>query len=171
MILLKKIKTTGLCWLWIAVIVIVLDQVSKYFIRQSFIPFAIKPILPFLNLTLAYNRGAAFSFLSQQSGWQIWAFSIFSIVVTIGILLWLVRLPASQKWLGVALSLIVGGALGNCWDRVTVGYVTDFIQVYYAQWYFPSFNVADSAICIGAVMLLIDAMFKSTKDGPTRSYR
>ncbi len=113
------------------------------------------PVIPFLNLTLTHNTGAAFSFLSDAGGWQRWFFAGLTIVVSIIIVVWLTRLKPGQRWLPVSLSLVLGGALGNLWDRLVIGAVVDFIDVYYGTWHWPAFNLADSAICVGAVMLVV----------------
>jgi signal peptidase II len=113
------------------------------------------PVVPGFNLTLLYNTGAAFSLLDEASGWQRWLFTGITVIVGIGIVIWLATLDAGQRWAPLALALILGGALGNLIDRVYLGYVVDFIQIYYDRWSWPAFNLADSAICVGAVMLII----------------
>ncbi|MCF6323036.1 MAG: signal peptidase II [Gammaproteobacteria bacterium] len=146
-------------WLWLSVVVVVLDQVTKYMVTDSLQLYQSIPILPSLNLVLAHNSGAAFSFLSDAGGWQRWFFSVIAIVVSIVIVVWITRLKQNELRLAVALSLVLGGAIGNVWDRIAHGYVVDFIDVYYGEWHWPAFNVADSAICIGAALLIIDALF------------
>jgi signal peptidase II len=145
-------------WLWLSAVVVALDRVTKELASGMLALHEPVPVLPSFNLTLMHNPGAAFSFLSDAAGWQRWFFTIIAIAVSAGLVVWLRRLDASQRWLAIALALVVGGALGNVWDRLTLGYVVDFIQVYYGRWYWPAFNIADSAISIGAAMLLIDAM-------------
>jgi signal peptidase II len=146
-------------WLWLSALVIVLDQITKY-LASHYLPFQQQvPVMPMFNLTLMHNTGAAFSMLHSAGGWQRWFFAALALGVSIGIVVWLRRLPAGKRWLACALALVVGGALGNLYDRLTLGYVIDFIQVFYENHYFPSFNIADSAISVGAVMLLIDAFF------------
>ena len=149
----------ALKWLWITAIVIVLDQVTKLAVARAFTLHEQLPLTPWFNLTLAHNPGAAFSFLSDAGGWQRWFFTTIALGVSVAIVIWLKRLPASDRWMAVALALILGGALGNVWDRITLGYVIDFLDFYVGQWHWPVFNVADSAITIGAVMLGIDALF------------
>ncbi|MCK5639473.1 MAG: lipoprotein signal peptidase, partial [Gammaproteobacteria bacterium] len=117
------------------------------------------PVFPGLNMTLMHNYGAAFSFLSNAGGWQRWFFTILALAVSAFIIGWLRKLEKQQTFLAIALALVLGGALANVWDRITLGYVVDFIDVYYQQWHWPAFNIADSAICVGAVMLIIDALF------------
>lgn len=142
-----------------SVLIIILDQVSKYFIIRNFQLFEVSPVFPGLNLTFVHNVGAAFSLLSEAGGWQRWFFVILSSVVGVGIVVWLSRTPANQRWLAGALSFILGGAVGNLIDRVRFGYVVDFIDVYIQQWHWYTFNIADSAITIGAVMLVIDTFW------------
>ncbi len=145
-------------YLWISVLVLLLDQATKlaalkYLVRQSEIA-----ILPFLNFTLVYNSGAAFGFLSSASGWQNTFFITIAIIASLVIFLLLRRLQPQEKLMALGLALIFGGALGNLLDRLLYGYVVDFIDVYYRGWHWPAFNVADSAITIGAVMLIADAL-------------
>ena len=151
-------------WLWLSIVVIVLDQLTKQ-LASSYLSYQ-QPlqVMPFFDLTLTHNRGAAFSFLSSAGGWQRWFFTAMAMFVSIAIILWMKRLEPNQKWLAAALALVLGGAIGNVWDRLTLGYVVDFIDIYYKQWHWPAFNVADSAICVGAIMLVIDALYFSRKD-------
>lgn len=144
-------------WLWLAVLVIALDRLTKYLIMQRFEEFQELVLLPMLSLVRLQNEGAAFSFLSTASGWQRWAFTALGIAVSLGILVWLRRLPArGHNVLAAGLGLVLGGALGNVIDRVVYGYVIDFIRVHYGAWDFPAFNVADSAITVGAALLILD---------------
>jgi len=156
---LLKVGETMLKWLWLSAVVIVLDQVTKYMVTDSLHLHQSIPILPSLNLVLAHNTGAAFSFLSEAGGWQRWFFVVLAVVVSVVILIWITRLKQNELRLAVALSLVLGGAIGNVWDRIAHGYVVDFIDVYYGDWHWPAFNVADSAICVGAALLIIDALF------------
>lgn len=153
-------------WLLLSVLVIMLDQWSKLAVEQHFVLYETKPVLPFFNLVLAYNTGAAFSFLHDAGGWQRWLFAGIAMAVSAFILSWLWQLPASGKrWLHCALALVLGGALGNLYDRMAYGHVVDFIQVHWQwQWFFPAFNIADSAISVGAAMLIIDTLFLSRND-------
>ena len=154
-----KLSQSALRWSWISLLVIIADQITK-FLAIVYLPFnqAI-PILPFFNLALAHNRGAAFSFLGQRGGWTAWLFGSFAVIISVLIVTWLTRLNKTERWLAIALALILGGAIGNLIDRVHYGFVIDFIQLYYKQWYWPAFNIADSAICVGAVMLGIEMLF------------
>ena len=146
-------------WLWLALGVIVIDQWTKSLIVSNFDEFDSVTLLPVLDFMRLHNTGAAFSFLSDASGWQRWMFTGLGIVVSAGILVWLRRLPArGQHLLAASLALIMGGALGNVIDRVLWGHVIDFIRVHYQQWYFPAFNVADSAITVGAALLILDSL-------------
>ena len=151
-------------WLWLSLAVIVLDQLTKYVATTLLVYAEPVAVIPFFNLTLLHNPGAAFSFLSDAGGWQRWFFAVMAIGVSIGITVWISRLEAKQRWLAIALALVVGGALGNLWDRLYFGYVVDFIQLYYEQWYWPAFNIADSAISVGAVMLLIDGFLGKSEE-------
>jgi signal peptidase II len=156
----------SLKWLWLSVLVIVLDLGSKAIATHNLVLYQPVPVFPGFNWTLMHNTGAAFSFLSEASGWQRWFFSFIAAAVSVGIILWLKRLPTSQRWLAVALALILGGALGNLWDRITLGYVVDFIQVYYDRWSWPAFNIADSAITVGAAIMIIDSIWGGKARAP-----
>lgn len=145
-------------WLWLSALVIVLDQITKQVVSAKLALYDVIPVLPVLNITLAHNRGAAFSFLHDAGGWQRWFFTVVAIAVSIFILAWMRRAPRGDHWLVAALAFVLGGAIGNVIDRIRFGYVVDFIQVHWRdEWYYPAFNVADSAITIGAIMLLWDA--------------
>lgn len=147
----------ALKWLWLSVLVIVLDLASKALASHYLTLYQPVPVFSGFNITLMHNSGAAFSFLSDAGGWQRWFFTVIALAVSVGIIVWLKRLSASQVTLSIALALILGGALGNVWDRMMLGYVVDFIQVYYDRWSWPAFNIADSAISVGAVLLVIDS--------------
>lgn len=148
----------------LAVLVVAFDQLTKWAILK-WVPLYEKiSINSFLNITHQQNPGAAFSFLADASGWQRWFFTILAIVVSAVIVVWLWRLRAAgHRVLTTGLALVLGGAIGNVIDRIRLGHVVDFIQVWIAGWPFPSFNVADSAITVGAVLLIIDALFISGK--------
>ena len=152
-------------WLWLTLLVLVIDQISKTYFDSSLQMYQRIVVIPdFFSWTLAYNSGAAFSFLADSSGWQRWLFALIAVVVSTVLLVWLKRLGRNDTWLAIALALILGGALGNLYDRIAYGHVIDFILVHWEHRLFPAFNVADSAICVGAVMLALD-MFKSKKSG------
>jgi signal peptidase II len=146
-------------WFAISIAIIVLDQLTKYYAAQELTLYQAVPVFPGFNLTLMHNPGAAFSFLSQAGGWQRWFFIGLTSIISVAIIIWMHGLPAGKRWLLMALAFVLGGALGNLWDRINLGYVIDFIEVYYNDMYWPAFNIADSAISIGAVMLIIDAFF------------
>ncbi len=146
-------------WLWLTLVVVVLDQLTKYFITQSFHYHESLAIFPGFNLTLVHNTGAAFSILRDAGGWQRWLFICLSSAVSIAILVWLYTLSPYRRCLAFGLSLILGGAIGNLWDRINLGYVIDFVDVYYLNWHWPAFNIADSAITVGAILLIIDAFW------------
>ena len=146
-------------WLSLSLVIILLDQVTKYFASHVLSMYQPIPIVPGFNLTLMHNTGAAFSFLSQAGGWQRWFFIGIASVVSIVIIVWMNGLPKNKYWLLTALALILGGAIGNVCDRIILGYVIDFIEVYYGDMFWPAFNIADSAITIGAIMLIIDSLF------------
>jgi signal peptidase II len=147
-------------WLALACVIVVIDQITKYMAVQWLNYGDPVAIVPGLNLTLIYNTGAAFSILSEASGWQRWLFAGVALTVSLVITLWLRQVGSGEWWLPIALTLVLGGAIGNFWDRVYLGYVVDFIQVYYQKWTWPAFNVADSAISVGAVMLLLSGWIK-----------
>ena len=144
-------------WVSIAIVVILLDQLTKILIVGAFMHGGSVHMTGFLNIVRAHNTGAAFSFLAGASGWQRWFFVALGLAAALFIG-WMLRRHSGQRLFCWALSLILGGALGNVIDRLWHGYVVDFIQVHYAGWYFPSFNVADSAITIGAGLLILDEL-------------
>lgn len=143
-------------WSWISGLVVVLDQITKY-IADSKLDLRVPgEVFPGLNMTLYYNKGAAFSFLSNAGGWQRWFFMAISIAVSLALVYWLRDLDKNRKALAWGLALILGGAVGNLIDRSLFGHVIDFIDVYYENWHWPAFNIADSAISVGASLLIID---------------
>ena len=161
--MLKLFTQTGWRFLWLSVLILGLDQYSKALVLEHIELYQAVQILPFFNLTHVYNYGAAFSFLHDAGGWQRWFFTIIALTVSALVLWWLKQTTKQQIILPVAFSLIVGGAIGNAVDRLIHGYVIDFLVLYYQDWYWPAFNVADSAICIGAVLLVVD-MFKNKEE-------
>lgn len=159
----QKSGSSLLPWLGVALIVIVLDQITKTLILQYYQYGDSTYVTSFFNIVRAHNTGAAFSFLAGASGWQRWFFIGLGFVAAIFIV-WMLRGHGGQKMFAWALSLILGGALGNVIDRLLHGYVVDFIQVHWgAQYYFPSFNVADSAITVGAALLILDELLRVRK--------
>lgn len=151
-------SSSGLtAWLLIAAVIIVADQFTKILILGAFQLGDVHPVTSFFNLVRAHNYGAAFSFLHGASGWQRWFFLGLGLAAA-GFIIWMLRRHGHQKLFAWALTLILGGALGNVIDRAIHGYVVDFIQVHARGWYFPAFNVADSAITIGAILLILDEL-------------
>jgi signal peptidase II len=155
---LLPVAVSGWRWLPLSAAVILLDQLVKAWIAHHFSVLERVRVLPVLDIILTYNTGAAFSFLAQASGWQRWVFVLLALIVSGVLIVWLRRLDARvHGLLACGLALIVGGALGNMLDRLLIGRVVDFVHVHWGRAYFPAFNIADSAITIGAVLLLIDA--------------
>jgi signal peptidase II len=152
-------RSSLLPWLGIAAVVIVLDQITKTLILRNFEYGDSVYITSFFNIVRAHNMGAAFSFLHDASGWQRWFFIVLGFVAS-GFILWLLRSHGGQKMFSWALALILGGALGNVFDRMLHGYVVDFIQVHAGGSYFPSFNIADSAITVGATLLILEELLR-----------
>ena len=146
-------------WLGIALAVILVDQLTKSLVIGAFRLHDSQVVTPFFNLVRVHNTGAAFSFLAGATGWQRWFFVALGTVAAVFIV-WMLRRHGGQKLFGWALALILGGALGNVVDRLLHGHVIDFIQVHWAGWYFPSFNVADSAITVGAALLILDELLR-----------
>jgi signal peptidase II len=159
------LKLSG--WLSVSLLIIIADQLSKAWITSNFFYSETYPLLPILQITHVNNFGAAFSFLSDQAGWQRWFFVVISVAASILLTVWIVRTPMNKKWLLTALTFILGGAVGNLIDRITLGYVVDFISVHYQNHYFPAFNVADSAITVGATMLFIDMWLEPSNKSVT----
>ncbi|MCH9698505.1 MAG: signal peptidase II [Gammaproteobacteria bacterium] len=146
-------------WILIATIVVILDQFSKWLIRAMLDLYEAIPVFPGLQINYVQNLGAAFSFLSSAGGWQRWFFIALSLLASIAIVIWIYRLPTQRKLEALGLSLVLGGAVGNLVDRVWLGYVVDFIDVYYQSWHWPVFNIADSAITVGVMILIVDILF------------
>ena len=151
----RNVHPANLKWLALSVLVIVLDQWSKHAVEAVFSYGEFREVFPFFNLRLAYNTGAAFSFLADAGGWQRWFFVAVGVLATILILGWLLSLRGNRV-LACGLSLVLGGALGNLYDRVVYGHVVDFLDFHWAGSHFPAFNIADSAITAGAVLLIVD---------------
>ena len=174
----KEKLETMLKWLWLTALVVLLDQVSKQVAVNLLAMHESQAFLPFFNFTLTYNKGAAFSFLSSAGGWQRWFFTVLAIGVSIFIFFWLKKLPSKEKLLAISLSLILGGAIGNVIDRSLYGYVIDFIDWFYpsneclpffysinqSTCHWPTFNIADSAIFLGAVLIILQAIFSKEEN-------
>jgi signal peptidase II len=156
-----EIRGRAAAWLLLSAAIVLADQLTKSYITQHFGEFEFTRVLPVLDITRMHNVGAAFSFLASASGWQRWFFIVLAVVVSIAITAWLCRLPrGTHGLLAAGLALVLGGALGNVIDRIRLGHVIDFIHFHWDRAYFPAFNVADSAITVGAALLLLDALFE-----------
>jgi signal peptidase II len=153
----------GLKWLRLSALILFLDQATKIVAEYSLELYQRVEVLPFMNLTLMQNHGAAFSFLADQGGWQRWFFVVLTLVIVVFLLRWLRALQCDEQGLAIALSLIIGGAIGNLIDRVQYGYVVDFLDFHALGWHWPAFNIADSAIFVGAAILVWDALFGNSE--------
>lgn len=147
-------------WFWLSLIVVLLDQLTKWLAVGLLDPYRPLPLVANLNLTLMFNEGAAFSLLADAGGWQRWLFSGFALVVSLLLGIWLLRLEARERLMALALSLVLGGAVGNLIDRLRTGRVVDFIDFYVGDWHWPAFNVADSAISLGVALLLLGSVLQ-----------
>ncbi len=154
----KTWKDTGLSYLWLTLLVFVLDWGTKEAANYYLTAYVPRPVFPFFNLTLAYNTGAAFSFLDNRAAWSNTMFAAIALGVSLAILLWLARSPRREKMTGIGLTVILGGALGNLWDRVRYEHVIDFLDFYVSQWHWPVFNLADTAVSIGAFLIICHCM-------------
>jgi signal peptidase II len=150
-------RTHPAAWLWLSVAVVALDQATKFLVTRFLELYERVEVLPVLDFTLLHNTGAAFSILAGASGWQRGFFITLGIAVSLALIVWLWRLPRGERLLPISLALIVGGAVGNVIDRIVHGYVVDFVHAHWGAAYFPAFNIADSAITIGAALLMLDA--------------
>jgi len=164
-------------WTWVSAIIMFVDQLTKWMAEANLEEAIAVPVLSFLNMTLYYNTGAAFSFLASQGGWQRWFFTILTIVVSLFILNWLRILTHKDKWTAVGLSLVLGGAIGNLIDRILSGKVTDFIDVHFPvpfvnpDYHFATFNVADMGITLGAMLLIFISLFGLEDMGEKKTTR
>ena len=160
----KWVETHKLLLLYvlIVILIIIFDQWTKSLIIKNVMLYEVLPVNSFINITHQENAGAAFSILSNAGGWQRWFLSVLAICISVYIVFWLFRLRnQDQIILSIGLSLVLGGAIGNVIDRIQLGYVIDYIQIFIMGWPFPSFNIADASITVGAVILIIDALFIS----------
>lgn len=155
---LADMQWRNLHWLWLSALVVALDLWSKSIAEAQLALYQRVEVLPFFNFTLAYNPGAAFSFLADAGGWQRWFFAGVALLASVVIVGWLLKLRG-ERLVALGLALILGGALGNLWDRLVLGHVVDFLDFHWAGYHFPAFNLADSAITVGAVLLILD-MFR-----------
>ncbi len=160
----NETAATALRWLRLSALVLFLDQGSKILAEHYLTRYQSVPLLPHFDLTLLHNRGMAFSFLADAGGWQRWFLVILSTIITVLLLQWLRRLESGSWLLAAALAMIVGGALGNLIDRIQYGYVIDFIDLHYQGWHWPAFNIADSAIFVGAVLLIVSQVVEKRDD-------
>lgn len=160
-----SIERPQLKWLWISLAVIALDQLTKEIAESLLIPHQPVSLLPFFDWYLTYNTGAAFSFLADAGGWQRWLFTAIAVVISGIILQWIYKLPRDETLTAVSLCLILGGAIGNLIDRVYLGHVIDYIQVWLGSYPFPAFNIADAAISVGAVLLIVSSFTNFDKTG------
>jgi signal peptidase II len=144
-------------WLWLSLLAVILDQASKLAIAGTMKLYQSIPVMPLFKLTYVHNTGAAFSFLSEAGGWQRWFFAGLALMISTVIAVWLARLKKHETLLAVALALVLGGAVGNLIDRLAYGYVIDFLDVYYNDWHWPAFNIADSAITLGVILMLVES--------------
>ena len=153
-------------WLWISLLVVVLDQATKQIAESQLTPHQAVNLLPFFDWYLTYNTGAAFSFLANAGGWQRWLFTAIAIVISVVIVQWIRKLPPDETMTAFSLSLILGGAIGNLIDRVYLGHVIDYIQVWLGKYPWPAFNIADAAISVGAVLLILSSFAGIGKTSP-----
>lgn len=158
-------KHRATIWLWLSLLVIIADQATKVFFDRWLSLHQSVAVFPGFNWTLAYNYGAAFSFLNDSGGWQRWFFTVIALSVSVGLVIWLRGIERKDWSNAVPLALIIGGAIGNVIDRIRLGYVIDFIDVYYGQSHWPAFNVADSAISVGAVGLILISFLQKSDQG------
>lgn len=154
----------ALPWYLLALAVIGVDQATKLLAEASLELYRPVAVMPYFNITLAYNEGAAFSFLADAGGWQRWFFTVLALVVSSVLAVWLARLPSHQRVLALALALVLGGAVGNLIDRVAYGHVIDFLDFYVGDWHWPAFNIADSSIFVGAALLIFHSLFLEDRD-------
>jgi signal peptidase II len=157
-------KKSSLVWLWLTFIVLVIDQATKHWVAASMDLYQSISLLPFFNITYVHNLGAAFSFLADQAGWQRWFFASIAFIASLIFVVWLARNPAQDKKLNIALALMLSGAVGNLIDRVLFGYVIDFLDFYVKSYHWPAFNIADSAIFLGAAIMIFDSFKKEAKE-------
>jgi signal peptidase II len=160
------VESSDLKWLWVSGVVLLADQCTKLLADAMLTLYQPVAVMPYVAMRKAYNSGAAFSFLADGSGWQRWFFIVLAVIVISVLLVWLRRLPTGDVRARLALALIIGGAAGNVIDRLMYGYVIDFIDVYYESWHWPAFNIADAAISVGALLLLLDVFQRDKEKSP-----
>lgn len=153
----NPICSTGLRWLWLTVVILIVDLASKQLILNNFQLYASIPLMPYLNLSYTQNPGAAFSFLADKGGWQRWFFVFVAIVICVMLIVMMYRQSVNKKLSNIIYALVIGGALGNLCDRLIHGFVVDFIDFYVGYWHWPTFNIADIAICVGVSLIIFDS--------------
>ncbi|TYK64432.1 signal peptidase II [Colwellia echini] len=153
----KLFSETGLSWLWLTILFVVIDQITKQWVANTFDYRETLAVLPFFNLTYVHNPGAAFSFLADQGGWQRWFFTAIASIASIIFIVWMAKTPKQQRLLCIAFALILSGAVGNLIDRAMFGYVIDFLDFYWGDKHFAAFNIADSAIFVGAALMIFES--------------
>ncbi len=164
-------QKNALNWLWITAIIIVLDQITKWLAASRLDLYESVEVFPWLYWTLLHNYGAAFSFLNMPGGAQRWFFLVLTVIISIVLLVWLKRIPRTDRATAIPLALILGGAIGNLIDRSYHGYVIDFIDVpITSTWHWPAFNIADSAICVGAVLMIVLSFRKPPEDDAAQTH-
>jgi signal peptidase II len=165
-----SLKQSGVRWLWLAVLVFIADIGIKFVVMENMsYGWANRiEILPFFNLLYVHNYGAAFSFLSDQAGWQRWFFTAIAFFVSGVLIHWMSKLPSSEKWNNIAYAMIIGGALGNVFDRLVRGYVVDYLDFFWGDYHWPAFNLADSGIVLGVAMIILDG-FRKKPEEPAQS--
>jgi len=162
--MIKNAMNSGLSWLWLTLLCLVVDQITKQYVANSMELYQSIEVLSFFNITYVHNLGAAFSFLADQGGWQRWFFTAIAAIASVIFVVWLAKTPKDQKILSIAFALLLSGALGNLIDRVLFGYVIDFLDFYIGSYRWPAFNVADSMIFIGAGLMIFDSFKNGNQD-------
>lgn len=162
-------QKSGLWWLWLSGLVLLIDQWSKSIASQSLKLYEPDVVNSYFNWTLMHNRGMAFSLLADQSGWQRWGIGIIAVIIVTMLMIWLKKNIFKDKLVNISLALLIGGALGNIYDRFALGYVIDFIEVHYEDYYWPAFNVADTAISIGVFLLILDLIVSKDENKSGKS--
>ena len=165
-----KFKNTGLIWLWLTCLFLIVDQITKHLTVSSMELYESIEVFSFFSITYVHNPGAAFSFLADQSGWQRWFFTVIAAVASIIFIVWLAKTPKENKLLSIAFALLLSGAVGNLIDRVLFGYVIDFLDFHIGNNHWPAFNVADSAIFIGAALMIFDSFLGNEKNDEKNSH-
>ncbi|GLS82555.1 signal peptidase II [Paraferrimonas haliotis] len=165
----QKWQQSGIVWLWVALLVIALDQVTKDWVLETYQLYQVEAVWPIFNLTYVRNYGAAFSFLHDAGGWQRWLFTSLAVGVSLLLSYWLRNQPRALWRVNLCYVLIIGGAIGNLVDRLQHGFVVDFLDFYWGSYHFPAFNVADIAISCGAALLILEAFYPQKLSGyPTK---